>query len=75
MPLKMHFLHSNLDFSPENCGAVSDEHGERFHQDNSSTEKRYQGIFNRAMLADYCWTLESDAPTMEYKRQTKRVYT
>ena len=31
MSLKMHFLHSHLEFFPENCGAVSDEHGERFH--------------------------------------------
>jgi len=61
-----------LDFFLENCGAVSDEHGERFHQDISSLEKRYEGIWNRAMLADYCWTLAMDDPTMEYKRQAKR---
>jgi len=41
--LKIHFLHSHWDFFPENCGAVSDEHAERFHQDISSIEKRYQG--------------------------------
>jgi hypothetical protein len=35
-------------------------------------EKRYQGKWNCAMLADYCWTLAKDAPTVEYKRQTKR---
>ena len=46
---------------PENCGAVSDDHGERFHQDISSTEKRYQGKWNCAVLADYCWTLARDA--------------
>ena len=28
--LKIHFLHSHLDFFPENCDAVSDEHGECF---------------------------------------------
>ena len=32
MSLKMH-LFSHLNFFPLNCGAVSDEHGERFHQD------------------------------------------
>ena len=48
-------------FSPENCGAVSDEHGECFHRDISSMEKRYQGKWNCAMLADYCWTLARDA--------------
>jgi len=57
MSLKIHFLHSHLDFFPENCGAVSDEHGEHFHQDISSMEKRYQGKWNCAMLADYCWML------------------
>ena len=29
------------------------EHGERFHQDISSMEKRYQGKWNCALLADY----------------------
>ncbi|UYV84034.1 hypothetical protein LAZ67_X000929 [Cordylochernes scorpioides] len=42
MSLKIHFLHSQLDFFSDNLGAVSDEHGERFHQDISSMEKRYQ---------------------------------
>ncbi|UYV80151.1 hypothetical protein LAZ67_18001830 [Cordylochernes scorpioides] len=42
MSIKIHFLHSHLDFFPDNLGAVSDEHGELFHQDISSMEKRYQ---------------------------------
>ncbi|UYV66326.1 hypothetical protein LAZ67_4001332 [Cordylochernes scorpioides] len=46
MFLKIHFLHSHLDFFPDNLGAVSDEHGERFHQDISSMEKRYQGCLH-----------------------------
>ncbi|KZC08452.1 hypothetical protein WN55_10651, partial [Dufourea novaeangliae] len=54
---KMHFLNSHQDFSPRNLGAVSDEHGERFHQDISEMEKRYQGKDMGAMLAEYCWTL------------------
>jgi len=29
MSLKIHFLHSHLDFFPENLGAMSDKHGER----------------------------------------------
>jgi len=40
MSLKIHFLDSHLDFFPDNLGAVSDEHGERFHQDISALEKR-----------------------------------
>jgi len=61
-----------LDFFPENCDAVSDEHGERFHQDISSMEKRYQRKLNCAMLTDYFWTLASDASTIVYKRQAKQ---
>ena len=70
--LKIHFLHSHLDLFPENCGAVSDEHGELFHQEISLMEKRYKGKWNCAMLANYCWALARDVPTMEYKRQAKR---
>jgi len=62
MSLKIHFLHSRLDFFPENCDAVNDEHRERFHQDISSMEKRYQGKWNCVMLADYCWTLKMGCP-------------
>jgi len=40
MSLKIHFLESHLDFFPENLGKVSDEHGERFHQDIMAMEKR-----------------------------------
>jgi len=30
MSLKIHMLHSHLDFFPDNCGMFSDEHGELF---------------------------------------------
>jgi len=65
MSLKIYFLHSHLDCFPENCDAVSDEHGECFHQDISSMEKRYQGKWNCAMHAVYSWALTRDDPTME----------
>ena len=32
MSLKMHFLHSHLNFFSENLGAVSEEQGEGFYQ-------------------------------------------
>lgn len=70
MSLKIHFLDSHLDFFPENLGAVSDEHGERFHQDISAMEKRYQGKWSPSLLADYCWTLIRDAPETKYRRKT-----
>mgnify|MGYP003623502640 CR=1 FL=1 len=71
MSLKVHFLHSHLDFFPENLGDVSDEHGEHFHQEISAMEKRYQGKWNPNMLADYCWTIKRDAPQAKYKRKSK----
>ena len=40
MSLKLHFLEPHFDFLPENLGAVSDEHGEIFHQDILAMEKR-----------------------------------
>jgi len=70
MSLKIHFLHSHLDFFPANCGAVSDEHGERFHQDIAQIKKRYQ--WSPVMLADYCWSVTRDVPLAEYKRQVKK---
>ena len=66
-------LHSfAFGFFPENFIVVGDEHGERFLQDISSLEKRYQGKWNCAVLAEYCRTFARDAPNMEYKRQAKR---
>jgi hypothetical protein len=70
MSLKIHFLDSHLDFFPDNLGAVSDEHGERFHQDISVMEKRYQGQWNARMVADYCWTLKRDVKDAKYRRKS-----
>lgn len=52
----------NLEFSPENLGAVNDEEGERFHQDIMYMEKRYQRKWSPSLLPGYCWTLKRDAP-------------
>ncbi|XP_053968164.1 uncharacterized protein LOC128869618 [Anastrepha ludens] len=76
MSLKIHFLDSHLDFFPQNCGDVSDEHGERFHQDIKTMEKRYQGKWNPSMLADYCWGLLKDddcnySRKSQYKNKNK----
>ena len=43
MSIKVHFLHKHLDRFPANCGDVSDEQGERFHQDIKEMENRCQG--------------------------------
>lgn len=67
MSLKIHFLHSHFAFFPENLGAVSDEQGERFHQDVKRLEERFQGRWNAAMLGDYCWRLQKEDPS-KHKR-------
>lgn len=51
--LKIHFLHSYLNFLPENIGSLCQEHGERFHQVIAKLEKRHQGKWKPVMLADY----------------------
>ena len=38
MSITMHILFSHLDKFPDNLGAVSDEQGERFHQDLMAIE-------------------------------------
>jgi hypothetical protein len=52
MSLKIRFLLSHLDFLPPILGAVSDKHGEMFHQDILNMEKRYAGKSSQNMLAD-----------------------
>ena len=54
MLLKIHFLHSHLNFSPPNLGAVSDEHRERFYQDITKIESTYQ---DKWMMGDFYWVL------------------
>ena len=57
MSLKMHFLHSHLDFFFPNLGKVSNKQGERFNQDISVIEGRYQGRFDTNIMGDFCWYL------------------
>jgi len=70
MSPKIHFLESHLDFFPENLGEVSDEHGERFHQDILAMGKQYQGEWTSSMLANYCWTLKRGVPETNYRRKS-----
>ena len=72
MSIKLHFLHSHLDKFPENLGAVSDEQGERFHQDLKTMEERYQGRWDVHMMADYVWTIKRDVPHLEHKKESKK---
>ena len=73
MYLTLHFLDSHLDFFPENLGAVSDEHRQRFHQDISTKKKRYKGKRSHSTLVDYCWTLRRHVAQAEYSRKSSTV--
>jgi len=68
MSVKLHYLHSHLDWFPDNLD-VSEEQGERFHQDIKEMEKRYQGKWSTSMLADYCWSFQRDEPHAQHKRR------
>ena len=72
MSIKIHYLHSHLDNFPENLGDVSEEQGERFHQDIKIMEERYQGRWDSHMMADYCWSLMRDNPEAVYQRSAKK---
>ena len=68
--IKVHFLFSHLDKFPGNQGAVSDDQGERFHQDLMAVEERYQGRWDCHMLADYCCNIKRECPGIVYKRKS-----
>ena len=72
MSIKIHYLFSHIDRFPENLGAMSDQQGERFHQDIIEMETRYQGRWDAAMMADYCWTLKRDIPSAEHSRISRK---
>ena len=68
MGTKLHFLNSHLNKFPENLGDVSDEQGERFHQDIKAMEQRYQGRWDLHMMTDYCSSLERDCIAVCHRR-------
>lgn len=72
MSIKMHYLYSHMDRFPENLGSLSDEQGERFHQDLREMESRYQGRWDMVMMADYCWNLKRDVQAPKHSRQSKK---
>ena len=72
MTLEIHMMHSHLDFFPENMGAVSEEHGEKFYQDNVTIEKRFDVKWIENALAFYCWNLMTDEANAHHHLVCKR---
>ena len=72
MSIKVHFLHSHLDRFSENLDDVSDEQGEKFHQDIKVMEEQYQGRWDKSMMSGYCWCLKRDKPDSQHSRTSKK---
>jgi hypothetical protein len=70
--LKMHFLHSQLDSLPVNCGAITDKRSEHFHQDVSVMDNWYKGKWGDALLADYYWMVKRGAPEIQYRQKARK---
>ena len=74
LSIKLHLLFSHLERFLSNFGDVSDEQGERFHQDLKDMEERYQGRWDSHTMADYFWSIKGDCPALNcaqksYKRR------
>lgn len=74
MNLKLHFLDSHIEYFPENLGDFSEEQGERMHQDLKDVEKRWQGIWDEHMLADYCWGLMRETKIRHKRKAIRRSF-
>ena len=68
MSIKVLHLKSHLDSFPEILGPVSDEQGERFHQEIKVMEYHCQGRWNIYMIAEYCWSLVRHKPQVSQKQ-------
>ena len=73
MSVKMHCLQSHLDYFPENCGDLSEEQGELFHQDIRVMEELYQGRWDMNSLADYCWCLKRNVVAAQHRRESVKM--
>ena len=56
MSVKVHFAVDHIeDFAP-NCGAYSDEQGERVHQLIKQVQKNFKGKNPLSMLSEFHWS-------------------
>lgn len=73
MSIKLHYLSEHLDKFPANCGLMSEQQGERFHQQLNWIERIYNKCTDGLrMLADYCWLLKSETDWSLLSRKPKR---
>lgn len=68
MSIKLYILDSHLDYFHENLGGFSEELGERFHQDITTTETRYQSQRNVNLIVDYGSSMKCAIPEAVHKK-------
>ena len=73
MSMKMHFPHSHLGNIFENCGYLSDEQSETFHQHIQVMEEICQGCWKKRMMADYCWSLKRDKLYQHHLKKSRKI--
>lgn len=70
MTTKIHMMHQHIDFFKDNLGKISDEHGERFHQQIKKIEERFLGKRVENMLAEFVWYIfEEYDENLRYESQ------
>lgn len=72
MSIKIHYLSCHLDKFPSNCGLLSDQKGENFHQQLLWAEKAYSNGNHDVMLADFNWFLNAETNWNLLSRKTSR---
>ncbi len=55
-------------------GDLSDEQGERFHEDLKTMKERHQERWDKHVVADYCWSIKQDCPEEVHRRKSKRKF-
>ncbi len=53
-------------------GDISEQHGERFHQDIKDMKERYRGKWDASMMGDYVWNLVRSCDS-SHKRQNRSI--
>jgi hypothetical protein len=70
MSVNVYYLHSHLDLFPEKLRDLSEEEGDRFHQDMKTMKARYQERWDAHMMPDYCWKLMRNCRGRSHSRKS-----
>lgn len=76
MSVKVHYINEHVEDFPQNCGMLSEEKGERFHQEVRLCEDRFSRNYNKAMMMDYCWFLvdELEEEFVKKRKSSRRSF-